>query len=180
MSDQPGAAASSRPHPASIEPDRLLEECEVRFARRSGPGGQHRNKVETAAILSHRPTGVSAEANERRSQQENRAVALQRLRVNLALETRCVPEPENSLEPSDLWRSRLKGGRIIVSPLHHDFASLLAEALDILQTTKFDAKAAAQILGCSTTQLVKFLKIEPRALKLLNDARLQEGLRPYL
>ena len=35
-------------HPAALPFDALLKECEVRRLRRSGPGGQHRNKVETA------------------------------------------------------------------------------------------------------------------------------------
>jgi protein subunit release factor B len=75
-------------HPAATRPEQLLAECEARRLRRSGPGGQHRNKVETAVSLRHLPTGVCAEANERRSQAQNRSTALFRLRVNLALVNR--------------------------------------------------------------------------------------------
>jgi hypothetical protein len=163
-------------HPAAKPPDRLLAECDVRFSRRSGPGGQNRNKVETAAILTHQPTGLSAEANERRSQGENRAVALMRLRVNLALEVRWPIEPEAG--PSPLWRSRIKSGRVVVSPEHVDFPALLAEALDVLAHADSDVKLAADRLGCSASQLVKFLKLEPRALKQVNDRRVGLGLRP--
>ena len=163
-------------HPAALPQERLLAECEVRFARRSGPGGQNRNKVETAAILRHRPSGLSAEANERRSQGENRAVALQRLRVLLALEVRGAADGEG--EPSALWRSRCRGGALAVNPAHEDFPALLAEAIDALDARGFDAKAAAGGLGCSASQLVKFLKREPRALGLLNRRRAGLGLRP--
>ena len=45
-------------HPAALDPDVLAGECEFRATRRSGPGGQNRNKVETAVILTHRPTGT--------------------------------------------------------------------------------------------------------------------------
>ena len=60
----------------------------MRHERRSGPGGQHRNKVSTAVVITHRPTGVRAEANERRSQAENHREAVRRLRVRLAVEVR--------------------------------------------------------------------------------------------
>src|SRR5512136_1849191 len=77
-----------RPHPAALDLASLAAECDFRTTRRSGPGGQNRNKVETAVILTHRPTGLSAEAAERRTQGENRKYALFRLRVKLALEVR--------------------------------------------------------------------------------------------
>ena len=52
-------------HPAAIAADDLLQACTETRTKRSGPGGQHRNKVETAVILHHDQTGVSAEASER-------------------------------------------------------------------------------------------------------------------
>ncbi|MFM7739570.1 MAG: peptide chain release factor family protein, partial [Planctomycetota bacterium] len=90
------------PHPAALPESELLAACELTRTRRGGPGGQHRNKVETAVVITHLPTGVSAEANERRSQAENRKVAIQRLRVHLALAIR--DSVDTSQTPSDLWR----------------------------------------------------------------------------
>ncbi len=60
-------------HPASIDPEKLLEQCDVTRGRASGPGGQHRNKVETAVTLIHRPTQVVGYAAERRSLAEIQA-----------------------------------------------------------------------------------------------------------
>ena len=55
------------------------EEVEEKFARSSGPGGQHVNKVATAVTLRHLPTGVVVTAQESRSQLRNRELARDRL-----------------------------------------------------------------------------------------------------
>ena len=67
----------------SLSDAELLAQCEVELRRASGPGGQHRNKVESAVRLTHRPTGLVVNASERRSQQANRETALVRLRERL-------------------------------------------------------------------------------------------------
>ncbi|MEE8452392.1 MAG: peptide chain release factor-like protein [Thermoguttaceae bacterium] len=163
-------------HPAALSADALFDECDMRRLRRSGPGGQHRNKVETAVVLLHRPTGVSAEANERRSQAQNRKVAISRLRVNLALKVRAACESGNV--PSALWKSRCTGGRISVSPSHDDFPIVLAEALDTIDAKGADVKEAALALQCTASQLIKLLKAEPRAMAMVNQWRDGRGLHP--
>lgn len=156
-------------HPAALEAKQLLRDCSERRLRRSGPGGQNRNKVETAVVLKHEPTGIEAEANERRSQSENRQVALFRLRIRLAVEFRTLRTPESV--PSDLWRTRCHGRQISVNPTHHDFPAILAEALDVLAMCDFDHSAAAISLSCSGSQLVKLLKNERSAFETLNRER---------
>lgn len=159
-------------HPASLDESRLQAECDVRFQRRSGPGGQHRNKVETAVTLTHRATGIQGTATERRSQAENLRVALRRLRVNLALWHR-----EAWHEPTPLWQSRCRAGRLSINVRHDDFPSLLAEALDVLATHEWELAAAAEIQGCTSSQLARLLRMEPRAWQRLNDERQRRGRR---
>jgi hypothetical protein len=166
----------TRLHPAALAADLLLADCDVTRTRRSGPGGQNRNKVETAVVLRHRPSGLVVEASERRSQAENHKVALSRLRRALAIAVRLPLGPDEP--PSPLWRSRCRGGRIAINPGHDDFPALLAEALDVLAARDMDVRAAAEALGCSASQLTRLLKDEPRALRLVNDRRAQLGLRP--
>ena len=166
-------------HPAAVDEKKLLEACEVRRQRRSGPGGQHRNKVETAVVIVHEPTGVKAEANERRSQEENRQQAIFRLRVNLALAVRQTCELAGYI-PSGTWQARRRDGKLSINPTHADFPSMLAEALDVLAATDMDAKQAAELLGCSTSQFVKFLQHEPEAIQQVNAHRRAAGKPPYL
>lgn len=58
-----------------IEPSELEES----FARSSGPGGQHVNKVSSAVTLRHRPSGTVVTVQDSRSQARNRALAMDRL-----------------------------------------------------------------------------------------------------
>lgn len=161
-------------HPAALDDAVLLGQCVPRFTRRSGPGGQNRNKVETAVILHHEPTGLSAEASESRSQLANGKSALFRLRLKLALEIR---RPAANV-PSAVWRSRCRGGKLAVNPEHRDFPALLAEALDHLESSGMDLRATSAALGCSPTQLTRLIKEEPRAFTRLNQARSVLGLHP--
>lgn len=166
---------SGKLHPAALAIDELLRECEVSRTRRGGPGGQHRNKVETAVVVRHRPTGATGQASERRSQDLNRQAAVQRLRVQLALDVR--REVVAGEVPSPLWQSRARGRKLTVSSEHADFPALLAEALDRLAAAEWDAAKAAGALGITATQLVNFLQQEPRAIEQLNAARRDRGLR---
>ncbi len=160
-------------HPAALPPEELLKDCDVRRSRRSGPGGQHRNKVETAITLHHRPSGVIAEASERRSQAENQRVAIARLQGALALEVRVVRR-----EVSSLWRERCQEGRIRINHAHRDFPALLAEALDVIYEEQFDFDASAGRLACTMSQLLRLVRSVSAALDRVNRLRGERGLRP--
>jgi len=51
--------------------------------RSRGPGGQRKNKVETAVRIKHLPSGITVVATEHRSQSDNRRLAFERLRDRL-------------------------------------------------------------------------------------------------
>lgn len=63
--------------------DSLERDCDVEFFVAGGPGGQHRNKVETGVRLTHRPSGLVVTATERRSQSANRETAFDRMAEKL-------------------------------------------------------------------------------------------------
>jgi len=56
-----------------------LADFEEKFSRSSGPGGQHVNKVSTAVMLRHVPSGAAVTAQDTRSQSMNRQLAWTRL-----------------------------------------------------------------------------------------------------
>jgi protein subunit release factor B len=68
-------------HPTDRES--LERDCDLEFFVAGGPGGQHRNKVETGVRLTHRPTSLVVTATERRSQSANREAAYDRMAEKL-------------------------------------------------------------------------------------------------
>ncbi|MEL6795423.1 MAG: peptide chain release factor-like protein [Planctomycetota bacterium] len=164
------------PHPASLDAEALLDQCTITRNRGTGPGGQHRNKVETHVTVTHDATGVSGQAGERRSPEVNKRSAIRRLRVALAIACR-APVPIGEIG-SPMWRSRVRGGRIALNERHRDFPAMLAEALDVVYAGGLDLKRASLRLECTTSQLIKLIAKEPSAMGALNAAREARGDRP--
>ena len=162
-------------HLASLDDDVLLKQCDIGFGRASGPGGQNRNKVETAVTITHKPTGIEASASERRKQYENRLNALKRLRIRLAMEVRTRVHPERH-RASELWERRRQGEKMSVNPEHRDYPGLLAEALDVITARKFDVAGAAGVLGITMSQLAKLVRHNKHAFALVNEGRVARGL----
>ncbi len=77
----------------------LERDCDVEFFVAGGPGGQHRNKVETGVRLTHRPSGLIVTATERRSQSANREAAFERMAEKLEARQR-VRKARRATKPS--------------------------------------------------------------------------------
>ncbi len=151
---------------------RLLAECEMHLHRTGGPGGQHRNKVASAVRLVHRPTGFTVTATERRSQQENRANALDRLRAAIAVGIRKSPEAQVCWPEG----TRPKDGRLIVSARSPAYWLVVALVLDELAAAGGQVRAAAERLGVTGSSLTRWLAEEPRAWQEANRIRAACGL----
>lgn len=82
-----------------LDRESLERDSDLEVMRGSGPGGQNRNKRETAVRLTHRPSGVVVTASERRSQGQNIEVAYERLAERLA-ELMHVDPPRHPTRPS--------------------------------------------------------------------------------
>lgn len=60
------------------------KDLDIRITRGSGPGGQHKNKVETCVIITHMPTGLQERCQDTRSKIKNIEIAKERLQAKIA------------------------------------------------------------------------------------------------
>src|SRR5205809_7612840 len=117
----------------SLSEDQLLAQCEVDTYRPRGPGGQKRNKTSSAVRLRHPPGGLIVIAEESRSQHENRARALRRLRQALYLKLRDeLPAADLAAHP-DYRAARTADGRLDLGRKDPRFWPAAGVVLDVLQ-----------------------------------------------
>jgi hypothetical protein len=167
----------------SLTDSQLLAQCDVDTYRASGPGGQKRNKTSSAVRLRHGPSGLIVIAEESRSQHENRARALRRLRQALYLKLR-EEMPAEALKPEavagrdDFGQARDGAGRLHLGRKDPRFWPAVGVVLDVLQATGARVSEAAAALGISTGNLVDFLQTDPKVWEQANGLRARFGLKP--
>ncbi len=167
------------PHPATLPVASLLDQCELRTQRRSGPGGQHRNKTSSGAFLLHRPTGIVAEATERRSQAENRDVALARLRLRLAVEIRSPSILDGAVNGDEqTLREQFCGSGLRIGINNPAKPAVLALVLNDLHASGGQPSAVAPQWRTTTSAVIRFVKTHPPAFALLNAIRRHHGRGP--
>jgi hypothetical protein len=161
----------------------LLAQCEVDTYRASGPGGQKRNKTSSAVRLRHPASGLLVIAEESRSQHENKAKALKRLRQALYLKLReAVPPDERTLEKlttrPDYAVARDAEGRLHLSAKDSRFWPAVGVVLDVLAAFEGRLSDAAEALGTTTANLGDFLKTDEKVWEQVNQLRAQHGHKP--
>ena len=87
-----------------------------------------------------------------------------------------MPEKDHTSvggEVRQLWEK----GYDTLEKKNYDYAMvLLAEALDVVAAMAFAIPETAASLGCTTSQIVKFLRAEPQALSWVNRQRAQRNM----
>jgi len=154
--------------------DMLLKECEVQAYQASGPGGQKRNRTYSAVRLLHIPSGIVANAVENRSQHENKAKALKRLREEIAVQVR-LPLPKEISWPETI---NVAGNRLKVNPKNPFFCHVIALFLDALAEHEGRLKDAASSLGISSSSFTRTLSESPKAWAETNRIRKERNLSP--
>jgi hypothetical protein len=159
--------------------DALIAQCDVDRYRASGPGGQHRNKTESAVRLRHKLTGVSAIGEDSRSQSENKLHAVRRLRSAIALEVR-EPVAIENYTPSARLAALVAAGTAPLGAktrLTGDYWAAMAELLDLLVAGQLELAATAQRLGITTGAMSKLLLHDEQVARVVNDLRRAKGMR---
>ncbi|MEW6009269.1 MAG: peptide chain release factor-like protein [Candidatus Omnitrophota bacterium] len=108
----------------------LREQTKVTFYKSSGPGGQRKNKKQTAVRLYHMPTGVTAVATEHRYQSDNIDLAFRRLEEKIRQLTkkrkpRITSKPRLIVEEHRIRFKKLKSQKKVlrrkVNPVRMDW-----------------------------------------------------------
>lgn len=145
--------------------------------RASGPGGQKRNKTESAVRLRHVASGISAHSSDSRSQHENRAKALDRLRENLAFDLR-IEVDAGAPGAAAVALATRPGKTTARERLTPGYLIAMAQVLDLLAACEASIGDAARALGVTTGALAKLLTQDERALRRANEMRAKQGLKP--
>jgi hypothetical protein len=161
----------------------LLKQCEVDTYRASGPGGQKRNKTSSAVRLRHLPTSLIVIAEESRSQHENRAKALKRMRQALYLKLRDAVSADGTDDVSPPWKSLVlaaldKQGRLHLGAKALQFWPVAGVVLDVLAAQQARVSETASALGISTGNLIDFLQTSPKLWEQANILRTHFGHKP--
>ena len=162
-----------------LSDQQLLAQCELDTYRASGPGGQKRNKTSSAVRIRHPPSGLIVIAEESRSQHENRARALRRLRQALYLKIRePVPGANGPASAPALQECRTGAGRLVVGKKDQRLWPLVGLVLDVLEAKEARVSEAADLLGISTANLIEFLAMNPKVWEQVQHLRGRFGQKP--
>lgn len=158
----------------------LLAQCQVDRLRGSGPGGQKRNKTESSIRLRHGATGLFALAGESRSQHENKARALRRLRERIAFDLREPVDLDDYRVPAALaalieQEPVRKSEKWLRSP---EYLRAVGHLIDLYQAVGCSLPEVAKRLALTGGRLDRVARADDRLMRKLGELRNAQRTRP--
>lgn len=147
-----------------LSEEELGQIVEFDFFKRSGNGGQKRNKTSSAVRVSLKEFDISAEDCTERSQKLNRSKALQKLRRKIAMTFRETPTEEELTA---------------VAPSNSKYPLFLARLLDLLESVNYSFKECGVKMNLSSSQVEKLLRKDPalwqKVLSVIRNSSSENG-----
>ena len=153
-----------------LDDSQLLKLCKMSTLRRPGPGGQKKNVTDSAVRLRLTVENIEATAGESRSQHTNRANALNRMRLEIALRLRATVEDDfmSNLESLDYMTSNAK---------NKDYPEIIAVIFDYLAENNWDPRLLGKEMNIGQKAVLKIIEKDRRAIRALTEAKQTSSLR---
>jgi hypothetical protein len=162
----------------NLDEKTFLGQCQIDTYAASGPGGQKRNRTYSAIRITHRTTGLSTIAEESRSQNENKARALRRLKKVIALHVRQeTPDFPFTVHEAvvQFFQSNVP---LRINKKNPSYPLFCAVVLDALYISKGRISVAAKKMNTSTGKLNKVLSSDKDLMVAANRLRQHFSLKP--
>lgn len=144
----------------ALNEEELGRIVEFDFFKRSGNGGQKRNKTSSAVRVTLKELAISAEDCTERSQKLNRSKALQKLRRKIAMTVR-----------QDISDEIIT----IVAPSNDRYPLFLARLIDLLSSVNYSFKECGLKLNLSSSQVEKLLRRDASLWQFIQSKRQNEN-----
>ena len=144
----------------------LMEHCVLDRFRASGPGGQKKNKTDSAVRIRHIESGLIGLSSESRSQHVNKTYALRRLRLKIALTLRDNNQNDHIELKKFIQQTGTKTFTLnIRDPL---YPIIVASLFDELSVNNWKISVTAKKIGITSSTLNKFLRSNPEVWRVLH------------
>ncbi len=152
----------------SLSPQEFLSECQLSTYQGSGAGGQKRNKVKSGIRLTLVGSDYTVTYCEKRSARENPLVAVDKLKILLALSERHLEGNAEELEfPGSSTKINLK---------NKEYPMFIKNVLDVLRVKKGEMRKTAEVFGISSSALNKVFHKDKRLLEKVQGMRREFGM----
>lgn len=134
----------------------LMKQCVFDRFRARGPGGQKKNKTDSAVRIRHISLGLIGLSSESRSQHVNRIYALRRLRLKIALTLR-NNDQDDQIE-LEKFVQQMKTTSFALNIRDPRYPIIVASLFDELNANDWKISITAKKIGITSSALNKFLR----------------------